>query len=396
MVKYINEEVKTKLRKEAKSQKRPTVLTFEKEINKKKNENKTVEEIMAMVEASKNELKKWVPDEDLRYNKLIAEYQANTWKEIVQELSNPKYNIEVTEKFVKTVRGFVSNDEMIIPFIQEFYTCVDKTKLDWQAFTALQNMASFNYFKEYLKMKQIATNLQKEAQKDIPPFEKFVLNYKGLTIKEVKSIYQEEVEKSEMKFEVPTKVEIVEKEFEKSTMKPFYQKGIIKPINIQRVAYDFIDSIYYADNGKLSNFQLGNENIGCCYIPSYFVLLKRAKLLSVTKIKNTLNYKIYFRLTKKTFITPYFTNTNFNNNLTFETIITERISNGEDYSTVLVEETINYINTLKMFREEIIPELKFIIDTIITFNKGKLPNTIDYSLKNVSDSVYNYSINNKR
>ena len=185
-------------------------------------------------------------------------------------------------------------------------------------------------------------------------------------------------------------------EFEKSTMKPFYQKGIIKPINIQRVAYDFIDSIYYADYGKLSNFQLGNESIGCCYIPSYFALLKRAKLLSVTKIKNTLNYKIYFRLTKKTFITPYFTNTNFNNNLTFETIITERISNGEDYSTVLVEETINYINTLKMFHEEIIPELKFIIDTIITFNKGKLPNTIDYSLKNVSDSVYNYSINNKR
>lgn len=215
MVKYINEQVKANLRKEAKSQKRPTVLTFEKEINKKKNENKTVEEIMTMVEASKNELKKWIPDEELRYNQLIAEYQANTWKEIVRELSSPKYNIEVSLKFVKTVRGFVSKDEMIIPFIQEFYNCVDKTKLDWQSFVALQNMSSFNYFNEYLKMKRIATNLQKEAQKDVPPFEKFVLNYKGLTIKEVKSIYQEEVEKSEMKFKTPTKVEIVEKEFEK-------------------------------------------------------------------------------------------------------------------------------------------------------------------------------------
>lgn len=215
MVKYINEQVKANLRKEAKSQKRPTVLTFEKEINKKKNENKTVEEIMTMVEASKNELKKWIPDEELRYNQLIAEYQANTWKEIVRELSSPKYNIEVSLKFVKTVRGFVSKDEMIIPFIQEFYNCVDKTKLDWQSFVALQNMSSFNYFNEYLKMKRIATNLQKEAQKDVIPFEKFVLNYKGLTIKEVKSIYQEEVEKSEMKFKTPTKVEIVEKEFEK-------------------------------------------------------------------------------------------------------------------------------------------------------------------------------------
>lgn len=215
MVNYINEATKIKLRKKAKNQKRPTVLTFEKEINKKKNENKTVEEIMTMVEVSKNEVKKWIPDEELRYNRLIAEYQANTWKEIVQELSNPKYNLEVTEKFVKTVRGFVSNDEMIIPFIQEFYNCVDKTKLNWQAFAALQNMASFDYFKEYLKMKQIATNLQKEAQKDVPPFEKFVLNYKGFTIKEVKSIYQEKIKKNEKKFEAPTKVEIVEKEFEK-------------------------------------------------------------------------------------------------------------------------------------------------------------------------------------
>lgn len=215
MVNYINGATKIKLRKKAKSQKRPTVLTFEKEINKKKNENKTVEELMAMVEASKKEVKKWIPDEELRYNRLIAEYQANTWKEIVEELSSPKYNIDITEKFVKTVRGFVSNDTMIIPFIQEFYTCVDKTKLNWQSFAALQNMASFDYFKEYLKMKQIATNLQKEAQKDVPPFEKFVLNYKGFTIKEVKSIYQEKVEKSKMKFEAPTKIEIVEKEFEK-------------------------------------------------------------------------------------------------------------------------------------------------------------------------------------
>lgn len=257
MVKYINEKVKANLRKEAKSQKRPTVLTFEKEINKKKNENKTVEEIMTMVEASKNELKKWIPDEELRYNQLIAEYHANTWKEIVQELSNPKYNLEVTEKFVKTVRGFVSNDEMIIPFIQEFYTCVDKTKLNWQTFAALQNMASFDYFKEYLKMKQIATNLQKEAQKDVPPFEKFVLNYKGFTIKEVKSIYQEKIKKNEKKFEAPTKVEIVEKEFEKvflnftkdeskaQALLELFEKTVLEknPLNEEDEPYTLTDKI---------------------------------------------------------------------------------------------------------------------------------------------------------
>lgn len=257
MVNYINGATKIKLRKKAKNQKRPTVLTFEKEINKKKNENKTVEEIMTMVEVSKNEVKKWIPDEELRYNRLIAEYQANTWKEIVQELSSPKYNIDITEKFVKTVRGFVSNDTMIIPFIQEFYTCVDKTKLNWQTFTALQNMASFDYFNEYLKMKQIATNLQKEAQKDIPPFEKFVLNYKGLTIKEVKSIYQKEVEKSEMKFEVPTKVEIVEKEFEKvflnftkdeskaQSLLELFEKTVLEknPLNEEDEPYTLTDKV---------------------------------------------------------------------------------------------------------------------------------------------------------
>lgn len=257
MVNYINGATKIKLRKKAKNQKRPTVLTFEKEINKKKNENKTVEEIMTMVEVSKNEVKKWIPDEELRYNRLIAEYQANTWKEIVQELSSPKYNIDITEKFVKTVRGFVSNDTMIIPFIQEFYTCVDKTKLNWQTFTALQNMVSFDYFNEYLKMKQIATNLQKEAQKDIPPFEKFVLNYKGLTIKEVKSIYQKEVEKSEMKFEVPTKVEIVEKEFEKvflnftkdeskaQSLLELFEKTVLEknPLNEEDEPYTLTDKV---------------------------------------------------------------------------------------------------------------------------------------------------------
>ena len=170
-------------------------------------------------------------------------------------------------------------------------------------------------------------------------------------------------------------------EFEETVMRPFYADGTIQPLSIDRIAIDIVGVIDSADDYKLDKFKLGNKDCQGYYLPSYFVPLKKAKVLSVTKVKGTHDYKIRFRLTNKVFVMKYNATANANDYRTFENSVKERVANGEDYTTVLADEIIEYINTLTLIKEEIVPELEATINFIASRKNDDLAEKMLESLK---------------
>lgn len=170
-------------------------------------------------------------------------------------------------------------------------------------------------------------------------------------------------------------------EFEELVMHPFYADGTIEPLSMGAINYDLISVITHADDYKLDYFKIGNEKHHYYYLPSYFVPLKKAKVLSVTKVKGSLDYKIRFRLTDKTFQMKYYTTANANDYRIFEASVKERVANGEDYPTVLADEVIKYVNTLTYIQEEIVPELKATIDVMAGSKNSDLAEKMLESLK---------------
>lgn len=177
-------------------------------------------------------------------------------------------------------------------------------------------------------------------------------------------------------------------EFEETVMRPFYADGTIQPLSIDRIAIDILSVISRADDYKLDKFKLGNKKHHNYYLPDYFVPLKKAKVLSVTKVKGTHDYKIRFRLTNKVFMMKYNATANANDYRTFEASVKERVANGEEYPTVLADEIIEYINTLTLIKDEIVPELKATIDFIASRKNDDLAEKMLESLKEyVSDPM---------
>lgn len=170
-------------------------------------------------------------------------------------------------------------------------------------------------------------------------------------------------------------------EFEEIVMRPFYADGTIEPLSIDTISYDLIEVIIRADDYKLYDFKIGNKKQQYYYLPNYFVPLKKARVLTVTKVKGTHDYKIRFRLTNKTFQMKYHTTANANEYAIFKTSVNERVANGEEYPTVLADEIIKYIDTLTYIQEEIVPELKATIDFIASRKNSDLAEKMLESLK---------------
>lgn len=74
---------KKQLRKEVEQEKRPCILNFETEINKKKNQDKTIEEIMQMVAESKEVAKTFINDPEERFQKRLAELKIQELTELL-------------------------------------------------------------------------------------------------------------------------------------------------------------------------------------------------------------------------------------------------------------------------------------------------------------------------
>lgn len=167
--------------------------------------------------------------------------------------------------------------------------------------------------------------------------------------------------------------------FEKEIMAPFYADGTIQPIEQSHVLYDFVSAVSW--RGKdIAKMTLGGDKQYLSYLPDYYVPLKKARVLTVTKIKGTHYYKINFRLVNKTFETKYFTTANANSALTLAKSIKERVANGEKHSVAFRNELLIYINTLIMTKEYIVPALKETIDIIAINKNDKLADKLINSL----------------
>ena len=168
--------------------------------------------------------------------------------------------------------------------------------------------------------------------------------------------------------------------FENEIMAPFYANSTIQPIEQSSVLHDFVSALGWR-GGDIAKMTLGGDKQYLAYLPDYYVPLKKARVLTVTRIKGTPNYKIHFRLVNKTFETKYFTTATANENLTLEESIKERVANGEKHSTAFINELLIYVNTLIMTKEYIVPALKETIDIIAVNKNDKLADKLINSLK---------------
>lgn len=78
----LTDKQKKQLRKEVEKETCPRVLVFEKEIEKKKNQDKTIEEIMKMVKDSKTAAANFIVDNEERFN--FANFSSIKDKEITK------------------------------------------------------------------------------------------------------------------------------------------------------------------------------------------------------------------------------------------------------------------------------------------------------------------------
>lgn len=72
---------------------------------------------------------------------------------------------------------------------------------------------------------------------------------------------------------------------------------------------------------------------------------------------------------------------NANDYRIFEDSVKERVANGEEYATVLADEIIEYINTLTLIKDEIVPELEATINFIASRKNDDLTEKMLESLK---------------
>lgn len=72
----LTESQKAKIRKEVEKEKQPRVLKFETEIKKKKNQDKTIEEIMQMVKESETAARKFIKDPEARFQQRLAQIKT--------------------------------------------------------------------------------------------------------------------------------------------------------------------------------------------------------------------------------------------------------------------------------------------------------------------------------
>lgn len=134
---------------------------------------------------------------------------------------------------------------------------------------------------------------------------------------------------------------------------------------------------------ELSKITLDNKIIYEDDIARYCRLLKKAKLVTINKIKNTNEYKFKFKLTKKEYIIKYFvTKPTQRNYITFEETIKDRVKKGEDYIKALEDEALKYIEEGQYFKNYIFPEIKNALNIIATSKNEKFEQSFKESFIN--------------
>lgn len=182
----LTESQKAKIRKEVEKEKQPRVLKFETEIKKKKNQDKTIEEIMQMVKESETAARKFIKDPEARFQQRLAQIKTQKLDKIRIDFINT-HNKYFTLKTFKRFNGIIGDFDELTSFLNEFATLVNindntvnKNYKIWEAVKKDVNITEWR-------------KACKTVRKEIPniTLKQFMLQNKQLTVAQAKKQFEE-------------------------------------------------------------------------------------------------------------------------------------------------------------------------------------------------------------
>lgn len=182
----LTDKQKKQLRKEVEQEKRPRILNFETEINKKKNQDKTIEEIMQMVEDSKAAAKNFIFDDEERFNKRLAELKIQELDKVRKAYNKTRFT-NFTLKTFKRFNGIIADFDELTFFLDEFislFNVNDSTvNKNWRIWGELKEAINTSNWRKACK----------KVRKDIPKItlKEFMLQNKNLTVAQAKQQFEE-------------------------------------------------------------------------------------------------------------------------------------------------------------------------------------------------------------
>ena len=182
----LTEKQKAKIRKEIEQEKRPRILNFETEINKKKNQDKTIEEIMQMVEESKEVAKTFINDPEERFQKRLAELKIQELDKVRRAYNKSRFT-DFSLKTFKRFNGIIADFDELTFFLDEFICLVnvnDRTvNENWRIWGELKEAINTTDWRKACKA----------VRKEIPniTLKQFMLQNKQLTVAQANVQYKE-------------------------------------------------------------------------------------------------------------------------------------------------------------------------------------------------------------
>lgn len=182
----LTESLKAEIRKQVEKEKQPRALKFETEIKKKKNQDKTIEEIMQMVKESETAAKKFIKDPEARFQQRLAEIKVQELDKVRMAFNNT-YNTDFTLKTFKRFNGIIADFDELTSFLAKFITLVninDRTiNKNYKIWEAVKKDVNITEWRKACKT----------VRKEIPniTLKQFMLQNKQLTVAQANVQYKE-------------------------------------------------------------------------------------------------------------------------------------------------------------------------------------------------------------
>lgn len=182
MKKIILKEIdKDKILQKTLKEEAPRVLILKEEINKKENENLTVEQLLKKITYSENLNKNFELDTKKRFNFHLAEAEKNQLDDILSQF-NKIYKMNFSFKFIKVLNGNTKNKEELIHTLETLNKLIDCNKIHFEEVMKIKKIDEHKIYK--LKM------LKEKDIKEFPSLKTYLLDNKKRTVKEVKEEYE--------------------------------------------------------------------------------------------------------------------------------------------------------------------------------------------------------------
>ena len=246
----LTDKQKKQLRKEVEQEKLPRILNFETEINKKKNQDKTIEEIMQMVEDSKAAAKNFIFDDEERFNKRLAELKIQELDKVRKAYNKTRFT-NFTLKTFKRFNGIIADFDELTFFLDEFISLVnvnDSTvNKNWRIWGELKEAINTSNWRKACK----------KVRKDIPKItlKEFMLQNKNLTVAQAKQQFEELMTSVLEPTFYEFTMEQMEVIFSKITNNP---KQFIELITRTKLKRDITKETYAIENDIDRIIQFGN------------------------------------------------------------------------------------------------------------------------------------------